>query len=322
MCIQFYLRTLLISATFVVLAARGLMFEVEAEEPSADDAAASRLRETIAGLDRTFFDAYNSCDLKKMGQLLAEDLEFYHDRSGLQISRASTLESIQKNLCREGQDWRLRRKLVEGSLQVFPLNHYGAIEMGSHRFYIVADGKKDRLDGEAKFVHVWQQEQREWKMARILSYDHHAPEHGDEPPTPRELFDKLASMDRILFDAFNAGNADRCKTLFTDDAEFYHDQGGLTKFRKSIVELLEQKFQSDKARGETMSRELVKGSLKVYPLNNYGAIQTGIHRFCQTLPGQKPRPTTIANFIHVWKNTDGQWKISRVLSYDHNERRQ
>ena len=45
----------------------------------------SRLRDTIAGMDKLFFDAYNSCDLKKMEQLLVEDLEFYHDKTGLQV---------------------------------------------------------------------------------------------------------------------------------------------------------------------------------------------------------------------------------------------
>ena len=318
---QFYLVPLLVSASVLVLVARGFALEPESEERFASDVTTSRLRDTIAGMDKLFFDAYNSCNLKKMEQLLVEDLEFYHDKTGLQVSRASTLDSIQKNLCREGQDWRPRRELVAGSLQVYPLNHYGAIELGSHRFYVVADGKNERLTGVAKFVHVWQLEGSEWKMSRILSYDHHAPERGDIAQTPRDLYDKLASMDRALFDAFNAGDADRYKTLISDDAEFYHDQGGLTKSRKSIVETLERKFQSDRARGEKMTRELVDGSLKVYPLNNYGAIQTGIHRFYQERAGQQRKPTTIANFIHVWKNTDGQWRIARILSYDHIQRR-
>jgi hypothetical protein len=286
-------------------------------ETAKDDPAKRRLYETIAGLDRMVFDAFNSCDLEKIGQLWTEDLEFYHDRSGLLVSRRSNLEEIRKNLCGAEQSSRLRRELVAGSMEVYPLNHYGAIQMGSHRFYIVADGKKDHLDGVGKFVHVWHQSDGKWQMSRILSYDHHAPERGDEPPAYRELFDKLAGLDRVLFDAFNAGKADAFKMLFTDDAEFYHDQGGLTKSLKGIVESLDQKFRSDKANGEIVKRDLVEGSLKVYPLDHYGAIQTGIHRFHKAAAGPRAQPATIARFIHVWKNTNGEWKLSRAFSYDH-----
>jgi ketosteroid isomerase-like protein len=285
------------------------------------DPAERRLYDTVAELDRVVFDAYNSCDLKKIGEMWVEDLEFYHDQSGLEVSRASNLEVIRKNLCSENQNWRTRRELIEGSLEVYPLNGYGAVEMGSHRFYVVAAGKKDELTSVAKFVTVWQrQNDGGWKMSRILSYDHHAPQRGDEAPVPGEMYENLAKMmDRALFDAFNAGNADQFKTFLTEDAEFYHDQGGLTRSRQSIVESLERKFRSDKANGETMRRELVEGSVKVYPLERYGAIQIGTHRFYQTANGGKSGPRTIAKFIHVWKNTGGRWEISRILSYDHKQ---
>ena len=284
------------------------------------DPAARRLYDTVTELDRVVFDAYNSCDLKTMGQMWVEDLEFYHDQSGLEVSRERNLEVIRKNLCSENQNWRARRELIEGSLEVYPLNRYGAIEMGSHRFYVVTAGKKDELTGIAKFVTVWQrQDDGGWKMSRILSYDHHAPQRGDEAPVPGEMYEKLAKMDRALFDAFNAGNADQLKIFFTEDAEFYHEQGGLTRSRQSIVESLERKFRSGKANGETMKRELAEGSLKVYPLERYGAIQTGTHRFYQTANGRKSSPRTIAKFIHVWKNTVGRWEISRILSYDHKQ---
>ena len=167
---------------------------------------------------------------------------------------------------------------------------------------------------------VWQrQDDGGWKMSRILSYDHHAPQRGDEAPVPGEMYEKLAKMDRALFGAFNAGNANQFKTFFTEDAEFYHEQGGLTRSRQSIVESLERKFRSENANGETMRRALAEGSLKVYPLERYGAIQTGTHRFYQTANGRESGPRTIAKFIHVWKNTGGRWELSRILSYDHKQ---
>ena len=45
------------------------------------------LFQTIQLLDTKLFDAYNHCDLEKFGSLLADDLEFYHDKSGLSRGR-------------------------------------------------------------------------------------------------------------------------------------------------------------------------------------------------------------------------------------------
>ncbi|HEX4963221.1 MAG TPA: hypothetical protein VF173_20485, partial [Thermoanaerobaculia bacterium] len=42
---------------------------------------------TIAALDTQLFDAYNKCDLEKFASLLVEDLEFYHDQTGLSLGR-------------------------------------------------------------------------------------------------------------------------------------------------------------------------------------------------------------------------------------------
>jgi hypothetical protein len=52
------------------------------------------------------------------------------------------------------------------------MNNYGAILTGEHVFYILEKGKSERLDGLAKFTHVWRFKDNEWKMHRVLSYDH------------------------------------------------------------------------------------------------------------------------------------------------------
>jgi hypothetical protein len=63
-----------------------------------------------------------------------------------------------------------------------------------------------------------------------------------------------------------------------------------------------------------MIRELVPGSLKVFPLPGYGAMEMGTHRFLH--PGS-PNDVGQADFMHVWQLRNGSWKISRVISYDH-----
>lgn len=122
---------------------------------------------TISALDREVFDAYNRCDLEKLGPFFAEDLEFYHDKTGLARSRQSLIEGVRKNIC-----GKVRRELVPGSLKVYPLNGYGAVEIGLHRFCDSKAKQCDETSGVAKFIHLWQYKDGEWKITRVISYDH------------------------------------------------------------------------------------------------------------------------------------------------------
>jgi hypothetical protein len=124
-----------------------------------------RLFATIAGLDRRLFDAYNSCDLPTLGAMVTDDLEFYHDKTGLSVGKQVFVDSIRNNICGKTQ-----RQLVPGSLEVYRLDHYGAVEIGRHRF--VHPGHEEIGIGEAKFITLWQFKNGEWKVARVISYDH------------------------------------------------------------------------------------------------------------------------------------------------------
>jgi Domain of unknown function (DUF4440) len=127
----------------------------------------AELDRAITALDTELFDAYNHCDLAKFSSLLADDVEFYHDQGGVTLGKDKLTDSIKKNIC--GTD--IRRELVPGTLKVYPMKGYGAIEMGVHRFY---HPKTDNGTGEASFVHLWQCKDGVWKVARVLSYDHHS----------------------------------------------------------------------------------------------------------------------------------------------------
>jgi hypothetical protein len=61
-------------------------------------------------------------------------------------------------------------------------------------------------------------------------------------------------------------------------------------------------------------RELVPGTLEVYPIANYGAVEIGVHRFLH--PGNI-KDVGEAKFILLWQRNDGVWKVSRVISFDH-----
>jgi hypothetical protein len=89
------------------------------------------LDKVVTSLDAALFDAYNRCDLMKFSSLLDDDMEFYHDQGGVTLGKEKMTESVKKNIC--GGD--VRRELVPGTLQVYYMKGYGAVETGVHRFY-------------------------------------------------------------------------------------------------------------------------------------------------------------------------------------------
>lgn len=126
---------------------------------------------TILKLDSLFWAAYNSCDVEKFPTFLTADLEFYHDKGGLTRTSAKLVEQVKNGLC-GNVNVRLRREAIEGSVQVFPLKKYGALLVGEHRFYLNETGMPEKLIEKARFTHVWQYKNNQWKMSRVLSYDH------------------------------------------------------------------------------------------------------------------------------------------------------
>jgi hypothetical protein len=128
------------------------------------------LYDTISKLDAAFFDAFNHCsspgELDKHANYLNENVEFYHDKGGVSWTRKDYIDKTRANVCGN-----FRRVLTAGSLQVFPIKDYGAIEEGHQTF---CDIKSDKCFGEAKFLIVWHRSSKGWEITRILSYGHHA----------------------------------------------------------------------------------------------------------------------------------------------------
>ena len=133
-----------------------------------------KLEAVIRQNDSSFWNAYNNCDTVRIRQFITDDIEFYHDKGGMTLGLENFMASFRKNLCTGS--FRLRRQVIESSVRIFPLEKsdvaYGAIISGDHQFYVLETGKKERLDGLAKFTHVWIIRDGVWKMSRILSYDH------------------------------------------------------------------------------------------------------------------------------------------------------
>ena len=161
------------AAPALALGLLGISFGAFGAEPEPS------LFETISRLDAAVFDAFNHCsspaELEKHASYFDENVEFYHDNGGVTWNRKDMLANTARNVCGH-----FRRELVPGTLEVYPIKDFGAIEQGEHRFCPFDSG---RCDGMADFVIVWRQDGELWRITRVLSYAHRANEPS-APPAP------------------------------------------------------------------------------------------------------------------------------------------
>lgn len=122
-----------------------------------------QLYDSIVHMDSVLFGAYNRCDLPTMASCFSEDIEFYHDKGGLMTSKDSIMDATKKYIC-----GKVKRVLVPGSIEVYPIANYGAIEMGQH--YFINNQEPDTVKHAiGKFVHTWKKENGQWRLTRVIS---------------------------------------------------------------------------------------------------------------------------------------------------------
>jgi hypothetical protein len=138
---------------------------------------------TISHLDTELFDAYNHCDLKKFATMVSPDIEFYHDITGLSVGSQPLIDALKNNIC-----GKVTRVLVPGTLEVYPIANYGAVEMGVHRFHHPGHDDTEGV-GEAKFFQLWHKTSSGWKLTRVFSFD-----HGPAKPAKNEASPPASSV--------------------------------------------------------------------------------------------------------------------------------
>jgi len=129
-------------------------------------------------------------------------------------------------------------------------------------------------------------------------------------PVPTPLYIEIARMDSLLFHAFNTRDIEKFKQYFDTNLEVYQDNIGVRNYSESMVA-----FASIFKKNYVLTRSLVAGSMEVYPIKDYGAIQTGLHTFSHLENGE-PQSATF-KFMHIWQRKDDRWKITRLITYDH-----
>ena len=93
---------------------------------------------------------------------MRDDLGLSHDQSGLSVGKAPFLAAIKQNIC-----GKVERELPPNTLEVYPLNEYGAVEIGIHRFHY--PGHPEDGLGDARFITLWQNKDGDWKVTRVIS---------------------------------------------------------------------------------------------------------------------------------------------------------
>lgn len=122
------------------------------------------LYKTIVEMDSIFFDAYNNCNLKleKYASMYSDNIEFYHDRGGLSSVKKDIVESTRKNVC-----GKVTRELQKGSIEVYAIPGFGAVEFGFHCFHNKQE--PNAPSHMARFMIIWEHKNSEWKLSRVVS---------------------------------------------------------------------------------------------------------------------------------------------------------
>jgi hypothetical protein len=133
------------------------------------------------------------------------------------------------------------------------------------------------------------------------------------------LFQELKHQDSVFFErGFNRCDLDYLRNQVADNLRFYHDQGGIQDKTKFLENTANNICGSP---AQKPIRKVAPESLEVFPLyassKIYGAIQTGVHHFYIREKDKKDLWTSTARFTHLWILENESWKLTEVLSYDH-----
>ena len=135
---------------------------------AAADPAQRQLEAEITAADARLFGGLNDRDIGPMKAGFSPRLEFYHDRGGAS-GYAENIAIFEQNFKAPN---RIRRVAMPETVEVFPAGPNHAMHIGQHRFC----NRPTPADREAcsiyRFSMVWEREDGQWKLLRVLSYGH------------------------------------------------------------------------------------------------------------------------------------------------------
>ncbi|WP_045499390.1 serine hydrolase [Chryseobacterium sp. StRB126] len=134
------------------------------------------------------------------------------------------------------------------------------------------------------------------------------------------LYKTIMSRDSLLFSVgFNTCNVGQMENILSGQLEFYHDKDGFSDKTKFMIDFKNGLCRPSKT--YKVRRALVEKSTEIYPMYKegevYAVIQNGTHLFYEKETNQPENLTGSAKFTHVWAKENGEWKLKRSLSFDH-----
>lgn len=123
-----------------------------------------------------------------------------------------------------------------------------------------------------------------------------------------ELPALVAQLDQRHFEAFNRCDIDTLTMLYAPDVEFFHDLNGRVMNREQFLQAVRKNICGK------VQRQLLPGTMEVYPLAKVGVLQMGRH--CFERAGQ-PGCIQQGRFTILWRFDGAAWQVAKVFSYDH-----
>jgi hypothetical protein len=135
---------------------------------------------------------------------------------------------------------------------------------------------------------------------------------------PADEWKKSAvAADAAYWQAYNRADPDGMNAFLDDDVEFYHDRGGTLTGKAA----LSQANEAMRGAPPRLRREAVPGTVQFAPMRKgdelYGVLVSGEHRFYLRADGKPDAPVGRARFTQLMLLKDGQWRLSRIFSYEH-----
>jgi CubicO group peptidase (beta-lactamase class C family)/ketosteroid isomerase-like protein len=177
--------------------------------------------QSVRDADASFWRAFNACDAQAMAPFFTDDVEFYHDITGLTRSRDAVVASMMKGPCGT-PGLHMRRAIVASSVKFNPVPGFGAVLVGQHLFYERHGDGPEKPATLASFMIVWKLQSGRWLMTRIVSYDHQPVPYT--PPSAR-IAVPPGVLERYVGTYHTAGSGDIDVTL--EDGGLKLHSGGL-----------------------------------------------------------------------------------------------
>src|SRR5262245_28725507 len=138
-----------------------------------------------------------------------------------------------------------------------------------------------------------------------------------EIPTGQQLVDVITELDRKLETAYSTCDLDTFLSMMAPDVENYHDEVGRVVGREGAKKILVEGVCELLKNGIQPRNELIAGSLEVYRMANFGALEFAGYTFWLRRPGEQEAKVSTLRTMTLWERRDGVWMVARHVTYAH-----